>query len=336
MSERAKKGKFVWPPKSPASPAVGRPDQVVLPRESDLDSVSKHAQSGATEFVVPSIATGSPSYPELEPRHSWWRAIEEAWFGLVTPSFAHRAWDAGWAPDSNDAYCWRCGHPTGPHESNVNIERGRPCSNCRGTKPRFSRVVRLGPFEGLLRDAIHEVKFTAWRQLGTELGRLLGRQLGAALDAARVPRERVVLVPMPTTTRRRLVRGIDHTTVLARGVRDVLGTPILQAVTREHRPSQTQVPQSQRRDNVSRTMRLKGGVEVFGRLVVVIDDVMTTGSTMGECARAIREGSRGEQTAPFDVWAGVLAVAAEGATKRPAKAPGERGEQVRDEGAVQG
>jgi len=174
-------------------------------------------------------------------------------------------------------------------------------------------VVRLGAFEGLLRDAIHEVKFTAWRRLGTDLGRMLGERLEDALERACVPIECVVLVPMPTTMRRRLARGIDHTTVLARGVRDVLGVPIVRAVAREHRPSQTHVPQSQRRDNVARSMRLRSGVDLSGHMVVIIDDVMTTGSTMGECARAIREGTRGENAKPLDVWAAVLSVAAEGA-----------------------
>lgn len=289
--------------------------------------------SGASESdrVAEAIGVGASnsrercdavSWIELKPRHAWWRAIEETWLGLVTPSFADRAADSGWSPDPLSEYCSRCGHPTGPHESAAGGVGRASCPNCVGTRPRYSRVVRLGDFDGLLRDAIHEVKFSAWRRLGTELGRLLGRQLALALDMAGVDSSRVVLVPMPTTTRRRLVRGIDHTTVLARGVRDVLGAPIIHAVQREHRPSQTQVPTSQRRDNVARTMRMKPGVDVFGRLVVIIDDVMTTGSTMGECARAIREGSQGEKRSPTDVWAAVLSVAAEGARKRPAGSPG--------------
>lgn len=178
-------------------------------------------------------------------------------------------------------------------------------------------MVRLGAFEGLLREAIHEVKYTAWRRLGTDLGRLLGERLADELERACVPIECVVLVPMPTTARRRLVRGIDHTTVLARGVRDVLSVPIVHAVVREHRPSQTHVPPSHRRENVARTMRLRSGVDLSGHVVVIIDDVMTTGSTMGECARAIREGTRGEQAKPLDVWAAVLSVAAEGTGELP-------------------
>ncbi len=58
-------------------------------------------------------------------------------------------------------------------------------------------------------------------------------------------------------------------------------------------------------------MRLRSGVDLSGHVVVIIDDVMTTGSTMGECARAIREGARGENAKPLDVWAAVLGVAAE-------------------------
>lgn len=241
---------------------------------------------------------------------SWLRSVEEAWLGLRTPTFGDRARDVGWMADAPSAYCERCGVTVGPHESRADEEGNVSCPECRGKRPKFSCVVRLGEFDGLIRDAVHEIKFSAWRRLGDEVGRLLGERLGEALDRAGVAREAVVIVPMAMTVRRRLARGIDHATVLARGVRAVLGAPIVHAVVREHRPSQVSVPHSQRRDNVSRTMRLRRGVDVFGRLVVIVDDVMTTGATMGECARAIREGSRGEQLAPLDVWAAVVGVAA--------------------------
>lgn len=303
MARTGEHDPFVWPPKRPPRDKSGdaadeRSEHSHTPSEKPLSGVVEDSSS-SDSLVVP------------RPTRRWWRDIEETWLGLTTPTFADRASDSGWLPDPPSGYCGRCGRTVRePGQLQEAEKSSAGCLECREKRPKYSRVVRLGEYDELLREVVHEVKFTAWRRLGTELGRTLGAQLTIALARAEIPASRVVLVPMPTTMRRRISRGIDHTTVLSRGVRDVIGAPIVHAVSRRHRPSQTLVPQSQRRENVARTMEMVDGNDLFGKLVVIVDDVMTTGSTMSECARAIREGSQGDKRSPTDIWAAVVAVTA--------------------------
>jgi predicted amidophosphoribosyltransferase len=164
---------------------------------------------------------------------------------------------------------------------------------------KWERLVRLGDYEGLLRDAIHDLKFSAWRRVGRELGTDLGGALAEALRDAGISAREAVIVPVPTSFRRRMARGIDHTLVLARAVRAATGVPIAGALRRLHRPSQLDVPPSARRENVAGSMRARGVLRTRARVVIVLDDVVTTGATMTAACRAagaaLRRG-RGERT----------------------------------------
>jgi predicted amidophosphoribosyltransferase len=118
-------------------------------------------------------------------------------------------------------------------------------------------------------------------------------------------RTRVVLVPIPTTPWRRLARGVDHTRAIAVGAAEVVGVPVISALAKRHRPSQLAVPQSKRAGNVRGSMRWTG-VQLQGMHVVLLDDVRTTGATLAEACRALREVPR--ESGPKRVWAATLAV----------------------------
>jgi predicted amidophosphoribosyltransferase len=214
----------------------------------------------------------------------------------------------------------------GAFEVEVDGNGGFTCTECRGKRLPWRACVRLGEYEGVLRDAVHDVKFSAWRKLGRDLGRELGARLRASLGRAGIDPDRVMLVPMPTTFRRRVARGIDHTLVITRGVRELLpGAIIARPIKRRHRPSQLDVPMSRRRANVARTMTPCGVLPEPNErqrllAVVVVDDVMTTGATMRESCRAVGKwlqtrpardggsdkGSDDNAPAP-QVWAAVIA-----------------------------
>gem|GEM_PF-7220 len=274
---------FVWPPRENATGAA--PEEPGDPGQMTTDG--------------PRLARRRARV--IGNQGQWKRFLLEAersWLGLTHPPVGIRCAQRDWWPDEEDGYCPRCGADVGPGQE------GDPgCARCRQTRPPWDRMIRVGRYDGLLRDLIHEFKFTGRRRVGAQLGHWLGTAVGSALDRTDVDRHRLAIVPMPTTVRRRLWRGIDHAQVLARSVRFVTGGRPVRALERDHRPSQVCVPMSRRRSNVAGSFRPVPRVDLGGWSVVLVDDVKTSGSTMSAACRALR--ARG----PSRIWAAVVAVA---------------------------
>lgn len=182
----------------------------------------------------------------------------------------------------------------------------RGCTACRGVALAWDRAVRLGAYEGLLRDLIHELKFTAWRRVGRDLGKLLGRAVREQAEA--IAPSRVVLVPVPTTWLRRWMRGVDHSLEVCRGMQSVTGWRIQRLLSRGHRSSQIGLTGPRRLRNVRGAFRPRGALRDVD-VVVMVDDVRTTGATLTECCRVLRKGVLGPENG-VAVWAATVAVTA--------------------------
>ncbi|TVS06131.1 MAG: ComF family protein [Phycisphaerales bacterium] len=267
---KAPSGKFVWPPGPP-----------------DLDA-------GPPVLMGETPARGRARAAAIE--------VERVWLGLTRPPMADRMLEAGWLPDSPDQYCPRCGEDAGPFEADFD-----GCPACRSKRLAWDVAVRLGCYDGLLREMILEFKHGPWRRLGQDLGRLLGLAVADRLRLMRIDPARVIVTPVPTTTRRRLSRGVDHTLVLAREVSRATGCRLVRAVGRQHGPPQSRLPMSARKGNVAGVFRARRAAARLGpeRVVVVVDDVRTTGATMTGVCRTLGGGRR----AGAVCWAATLGVA---------------------------
>ena len=227
--------------------------------------------------------------------------FERRWLGLIHRSWQTRALAACWQPDAPDTYCPSCGLDIGRYELDTN----RRCCSCRGSRLAWDAFVRLGHHDGLLRDAIHEIKFERMRSLALDLGRQLGQAIRERMNTAGLENTPIVVCPVPTTWRRRMSRGIDHAGIIAAGVRDSIGhATLVRLIRRVHRPSQRDVPPSLRAMNVAGAFKPHRGLPEATALVVVVDDVRTTGATLSAACRTIRGFARSAS-----VWAASLAVA---------------------------
>lgn len=297
--------KFIWPPRAPGSaPTPSKAPAAQTPRPAHSVLLST-AQAVEEEFLD---LTSAPLHARLA------RAAEEH------PSAS------GWTIDDGMAACWRCGRSIGAFESDAG-----GCAWCRDMRLPWTGTVRLGAYAGLWAKVVQEVKYSRFAQLGHDAGFLLGQRIARRLDDAGVDRASVIVMPVPTHWSRRWVRGIDHPRVIAGGVAAALSVrvaqrvPVLAALTRQARPSQTSLPASERRTSLSQTMRLRTcnpwqwGPSRAGwqRLstasrptIVLIDDVTTTGATLREACRAIKAGLPAVRASnpPYDVLIGVLSV----------------------------
>jgi len=180
------------------------------------------------------------------------------------------------------ATCPRCSSSVGAFS-----DLAEGCPRCRDDRFHFDGTIRLGPYEGLLREVILSVKYGGDETLGECVGRLWAehhasrfREIGAE-----------VVIPIPLHWWRRLRRGYNQAECLSAAVANQLKVPHLPAGLKRVRPTRSQVSLTPavRRTNMKAAFKASRRIELSGRKVLLIDDVMTTGGTASDAARALKE-----------------------------------------------
>ena len=178
-------------------------------------------------------------------------------------------------------YCPTCGQ-TVPTDING-------CPHCRSRRPAYDRARALGSYEGVLRLAIHQFKYNDRPQLAVPLGlklALFARASAPDLNGLRFD----ALLPVPMHSVRRRGRGYNQSERLARVVGAELGLPLLLGALVRTRATRPQVGLSAeaRRTNLSGAFAVRRPEAVLGKTLLLIDDVVTTGSSLYECSLALK------------------------------------------------
>lgn len=335
----APKAEFAWPPRRAG--AEVQPQQSTSEPEFVVQADAGNVRGRRVQPIA--VKTGERFASVLDTHGLGLDArktmleIERVWLDVLAAPLLDRMQSAAWWPDDPTAYCARCGMTFGEVGVGGDVvvaarHGAERCTGCAQDKlSAWERMIRVGAYEHPMRTWVAEVKFTRWRRLARDLGRVLGAAVAERVEIEKARDERVakameqpmLLVPVPTTLRRLLARGIDHALCIARGVRSTTGGEICQPIGRRHRPSQRDVLPSERVANVARAFYPRswglGRVDMTGRLVVVVDDVTTTGATLGAACRAVRQawqeqrqgGDSPDKNRTGDgepiVWAAVLA-----------------------------
>ena len=165
------------------------------------------------------------------------------------------------------------------------------CHSCRDFEPEFARAMSFGEYEGGLRGLIHLLKYEAVLPVASVLGGMLAETIEELLPACG---ESVPLVaPVPLHKNKRSDRGFNQAELIARAVvrqlpqRLELATGIL--VRQRATISQVGLTREQRRENMRDAFRVHDRRRVRGCTVIVVDDVMTTGTTLSESARVLKQ-----------------------------------------------
>lgn len=178
--------------------------------------------------------------------------------------------------------CPRCASTVGPHTDTAD-----GCLRCRGERFHFEGVLRLGVYDARLREAVLRAKHAIGESLAETLGMIFADVRGEAIGAGKPD----VVIPIPLHWLRRLGRGFNQSAAIAHSVADRLERPCRPGWLRRVRntPYQTAASPAARRENVRRAFRVSRGAGVRGLRILLIDDVLTTGATANDAARALKE-----------------------------------------------
>ncbi len=163
------------------------------------------------------------------------------------------------------------------------------CGLCRAGPRSFDWARSAGPYEGKLRDVIRKYKFDGFRRLAYPLAERIVQAYSSNLDQFAAD----CIVPVPLHPKRRRERGFDQTLALSRVVASRLKLPVIPAVRRiRHTLPQFGLDRLERKKNVEKAFRVSEVDGVAGTRLLLIDDVMTTGATVDEICRLLRETSQ--------------------------------------------
>ena len=214
--------------------------------------------------------------------------------------------------------CVQCGERLLPAQLLMGDAR---CHGCREFEPDFDRAVSCGEYAGALRGLIHLLKYDnvlpAAPVLGAKLAEAIA-QLQPWGDA--LP----LLVPVPLHHSKRSERGFNQAELIVRSAHKHLPQPLeVASVLKRQRATHSQVglTREERIANLRDAFRVIAPDRVKGRTVIVVDDVMTTGTTISECARVLKKAGAER------VWAATVARTLKGAVL-PQAAESETGEVV--------
>lgn len=180
--------------------------------------------------------------------------------------------------------CARCHHPRGTGRA-----REAQCRECASWPEELAGARAAYVLGGPAADLVHGLKYEGWAELADLMSRAM---VDAVRDEASSPASAPfeVVVPVPTTERRARVRGYNQAALLADGVASGLDLPVVHALLRRNASgSQTSLTPAERRANVREAFVGRAPGAVRGRHVLLVDDVLTTGATAGEAARALSE-----------------------------------------------
>lgn len=155
----------------------------------------------------------------------------------------------------------------------------RVCGRCIATPPHFHGTTALGDYAPPVDGMVTALKFGARLELASAFGELLAARVAPPADA--------LVVAVPLAFERMAERGFNQSLQIARAFCRVTGARLAADLLRRvrHAPPQQSLALQERRRNIRGAYQVTG--DAHGRVVFVVDDVMTSGSTIDEVARVL-------------------------------------------------
>jgi ComF family protein len=161
-----------------------------------------------------------------------------------------------------------------------------PCGDCLTDKPAFDIARAALLYEGKSRELVHSFKYSN----KTRLRRPLALLAAEGLTEFVVSRSPDLIVPVPLHVRRLRTRGFNQAVLLGELLARIWKLPLARRALQRVRWTEPQITlsASERRDNVRGAFAVQDAAAVSGKHVLLLDDVLTTGSTVQECSLVLK------------------------------------------------
>lgn len=162
---------------------------------------------------------------------------------------------------------------------------GRRCYSCTELKPIFDECISIFRYDEFTKKLIHDFKFNDKTQYAKSFASLIYRQSSELIGKA----DLIIPVPMHKTNLRR--RQYNHALLIAKSLSKLADKEFKVDALIKARPSQNQMGlrRHERMKNLQNTFAVPQAFKVKGKVVVLVDDVMTTGATANECAKTLKK-----------------------------------------------
>lgn len=195
----------------------------------------------------------------------------------------HLCWDCRCSIQIiTNPFCEVCGNPL-----QGRIDHGYTCYECAQERPYFDCARCAARFDGVVEKMIHAFKYHQALWLEDDLTELLLACCETHFGTSGIE----VVASVPLFPARERTRGYNQAALLGAALAKRLRRPFCDRLVRRVRDTQTQthLTASERASNVRAAFSVARADGAFGRRVLLVDDVMTTGATVNECSRALKE-----------------------------------------------
>jgi len=136
-----------------------------------------------------------------------------------------------------------------------------------------------------LQSAIHAFKYQKRFLLAVEFGQMLGERFGKQSSNWKID----LIIPVPLHSLKKVERGFNQSFYIAKGLSRSLKIPLLHGALKRNRFTESQTTKTlvERKENMAEAFIVKNEKKIEGKTILLLDDVITTGATIGECGKIL-------------------------------------------------
>jgi ComF family protein len=164
------------------------------------------------------------------------------------------------------------------------------CRNCTRERPHFDLARSVALYDGVIRKAIHNFKFNGKTALAEHLAKIMTNHIQHHLPEIKYCHADVI-VTVPLSARRLKERGYNQVDLIAEVLAKDLNLPHEKMALKRAKETNAQfnLSRQERRSNIAGAFEVDDIASILGKRILLLDDIYTTGLTINECAKALKQ-----------------------------------------------